>query len=117
MGFDSVETGTYNSGVPATRPFVVAEQASAPVRLSSPRLRTPGYTALVLSMVGNRTYFDWCGSFAQAIRTRSARIDSGQYDRVCLRRIRRLGSRRSGTRGWQYVSSPVLEWKRATESD
>jgi len=58
MGFDSVETETYNSGVPATRPFVV-EQASAPVRLSSARLRTPGHTALVLSIVGNRTYALW----------------------------------------------------------
>ena len=74
---------------------------------------TLGHAAVVLSMVGNRTDFDWCGSLAQAIRTRASRIASGQYERVCLRRIRRAGSRRKGTRCWLYVSRPVMEWSRS----
>lgn len=70
-----------------------------------------GDDAVVLSRRGNRTDFDWCGSMAQAIRRRRERIDSGEYERVCVRRVRRLGSRRSGTRHWLYVGCPVMEWR------
>jgi len=72
-----------------------------------------GHAAVVLSSIGNRTDFDWCGSLAQAIRTRASRIASGQYERVCVRRVRRAGNRRNGTRRWLYVSRPVMEWSRA----
>ena len=69
--------------------------------------------AVVLSTRGNSTDFDWCGSIAQAIRRRRARIDSGQYERVGVRRVRHLGSRRSGTRHWLYVGCSFMEWRDA----
>jgi hypothetical protein len=126
MTFHSIESKTYSSGgaqMPTSAltpvsasPFAAAESAGARTAVRSPGPHTYGHAALVLSTIGNRTDFDWCGSFAQAIRMRSARIDSGEYDRVCLRRVRRVGSRRGGTKRWLYVSRPVMEWKRTLKA-
>jgi hypothetical protein len=114
--FDVLRDGPRLAKPPGSEPFAacVAQLRSDPSTERRTGPETHGHAALVLSTTGKRTDFDWCGSLAQAIRTRAARIASGQYDRVCLRRIRRAGSRRNGTRRWLYVSRPVLEWSRTS---
>ena len=91
--------------------LIPAESGVVQTPAHSAAARTQGHTAVVLSTTGRRTDFDWCGSFAHAIRIRSERIGSGQYERVCVRRIRRRGSGRARSRHWLYVSSALMEWK------
>jgi hypothetical protein len=125
---DSTLTKTQASQLPAGRRFSPSHTLSGVASVRQPvlpgdaaegetlrrkfALTGRGHNAVVLSMVGNRTDFDWCGSVAQAMKLRATRIASGEYERVCLRRVRLTCSRRDRAKRLLYANA-FMEWRRA----
>ncbi len=71
-----------------------------------------GHSIVVLSRIGRKTDFDWCGSLSGALKRRAERIASGEYDLVCIRRVRLTKTRRPGSKCWQYSTGPMMTWQR-----